>query len=152
MKDKVMEYSYAMFHIREVVGRSQMLFKVSVLKRFSNFTGKWQCRSLFLMNLWSWKGQHFFKKRLQHKCFPVKFAEFLRAPFSTEQLRWLLLKSTNFLIFSAFFMISFSFKTYGFTNNHSFILFKWISIRQPNSRDWNSPNRDPSSASSLRAP
>ena len=31
------------------------------------------------------------KKRLWHRCFPVNFAKFLRTPFLTEQLRWLLL-------------------------------------------------------------
>ena len=31
------------------------------------------------------------KKRLWHRCFPVNFAKFLRTPFSTEHLRWLLL-------------------------------------------------------------
>ena len=31
------------------------------------------------------------KKRLWHRCFPVNFAKFLRAPFLTKHLRWLLL-------------------------------------------------------------
>ena len=35
---------------------------------------------------------NFIKKKLQHKCFPVKF---LGKPFSTEQLRWLLFKIRN---------------------------------------------------------
>ena len=35
---------------------------------------------------------NFIKKRLQHKCFPVKF---LRTLFSLEQLRWLLFKIRN---------------------------------------------------------
>ena len=30
-------------------------------------------------------------KTLQHRCFPVKFVKFLRLPFSTEHLQWLLL-------------------------------------------------------------
>ena len=34
---------------------------------------------------------NFIKKRLQHKCFPEKFAKFLRTSFFTEHLRWLLL-------------------------------------------------------------
>ena len=34
----------------------------------------------------------FIKKSLQHKCLSVKF---LRTPFSTEQLRWLLFKISN---------------------------------------------------------
>ena len=32
------------------------------------------------------------KKRLWHKCFPVNFAKFLRTPFLTKHLWWLLLK------------------------------------------------------------
>ena len=35
------------------------------------------------------------KKRLQHRCFPGKFANFLRTHFSTEQLRWLLLNKSR---------------------------------------------------------
>ena len=31
------------------------------------------------------------KKRLWHRCFPMNFAKFLRTPFLTERLRWLLL-------------------------------------------------------------
>ena len=32
------------------------------------------------------------KERLQHRCFSVKFAKFLKATLFTEDLRWLLLK------------------------------------------------------------
>ena len=32
--------------------------------------------------------------RLWHRCFPVNFSKFLRAPFLTEHLRWLLLNLT----------------------------------------------------------
>ena len=45
--------------------------KKGVLKNFANFTGKHLCWSLF----WN-----FIKNRLQHRCFPVKFAKFLRTP------------------------------------------------------------------------
>ena len=31
------------------------------------------------------------KKRLQHRCFPVKFVKFLKTPFFTEKFQWLLL-------------------------------------------------------------
>ena len=46
--------------------RTQMFFKIGIPKNFTNFTGK-------------------------HRCFPVKFAKFLRTPSFTEHLRWLLL-------------------------------------------------------------
>ena len=35
------------------------------------------------------------KKRLWHRCFPVNFEKFLRTPFFTEHLRWLLLEITR---------------------------------------------------------
>ena len=34
---------------------------------------------------------NFIKKKLQHRCFPVNFVKFLRIPFFTEHLRWLIL-------------------------------------------------------------
>ena len=51
--------------------RSQMLFKIGVLKNYANFPGKHLCRSLFLI-----RACNFVKKSLQHRCFPVKFAKF----------------------------------------------------------------------------
>ena len=36
------------------------------------------------------KARNFIKKRLQHRCFPVKFARLARTPFLTEHIRWLL--------------------------------------------------------------
>ena len=64
--------------------RSQMFFKIGVIKNFAYFS--W---SLFLIMC---QGQafNFVKKRLQNRCFPVKFAKFLKTPFFTEHLRWLL--------------------------------------------------------------
>ena len=44
--------------------RLQVFFKIDVLKNFAIFTGKHLC--------WS----------LQHRCFPVNIAKFLRTPFS----------------------------------------------------------------------
>ena len=35
------------------------------------------------------------KKRLWHRCFPVNFVKFLRTPFLTQHLRWLLLNQCN---------------------------------------------------------
>ena len=37
------------------------------------------------------KAYNLIKKRLQHRCFLVNVAKFLRSPFLIEQLRWLLL-------------------------------------------------------------
>ena len=48
------------------------------LKISQNSHGKHLCQSLL------------FKKRLWHKCFPMNFVKFLRTPFFTEHLWWLL--------------------------------------------------------------
>ena len=54
-----------------------------VLRNFGKFTGKHLCQSPFFSKV---AGLRFW-----HRCFPVNFAKFLRTPFSTEHLRWLLL-------------------------------------------------------------
>ena len=65
----------------------QVFLKISALQNFANSSGKhMRCETAALQAL------SFIIKRLQHKCFPVKF---LRAPFSTEQLLWLLFKISN---------------------------------------------------------
>ena len=38
---------------------------------------------------------NFIKNRPQHRCFPVRFANFLRTPLFTVHFRWLLLKIMN---------------------------------------------------------
>ena len=42
---------------------------------------------------------NFIKKRLQHSCFPVKFARFLRTPFFAEHRRWLFQSIFHFKVF-----------------------------------------------------
>ena len=71
-------------------GRLQIFLKIDFLKSFANFTGKHLCWSLFLKNLQA-EGLQLHKKRLRYVCFPVKLAKFLRTPFLTEHLQWLLL-------------------------------------------------------------
>ena len=65
--------------------RLQMFFKIVVLKSFANFTGKHLCWSLF-KNLQA-EDLQLHKKSLQHRCFLVKTAKFLRKVFLTEHLR-----------------------------------------------------------------
>ena len=51
--------------------RSEMFFKIGVLKCFAVFTGKHKCWCLFLIKFQTWKPA----KRLQHRCFPVNTAK-----------------------------------------------------------------------------
>ena len=62
-----------------------------VLRNFAKLTGKHICQSIFLMKLQASRPATLSKKRLWHRCFPVNFAKFLKTPFVTEHLRWLLL-------------------------------------------------------------
>ena len=62
--------------------RSHIFFKKGVLKNFANLTGKHVC----------------IKNRLQDRCFPMKFAKFLRTSFLTEYRQWLLLKLNIYML------------------------------------------------------
>ena len=69
---------------------SQILLNIGVLEIFANFTGKCLCWSLVFNKD---AGLQLYYKRLQHRCFPVKFVKLFRIPFFTEHLRWLLLEN-----------------------------------------------------------
>ena len=64
--------------------RSQMLFKIGVLKNYANFPGKHLCRSLFLI-----KACSLIKMSLQH-VFSCEICEILKTPIYIEHLWWLL--------------------------------------------------------------
>ena len=72
--------------------------KKAVLKEFANFTGKHRCWSLFLIKLQA----NFIKKRLQHRCFPVKFAKFLKTPVSKNIWEQLLLHCQRLILLHYF--------------------------------------------------
>ena len=63
--------------------------RCSVKKVFLEFSQNSQekhlCQSLFN------KVAGLLKRRIEHRCFPVNFAKFLRTPFFIEHLWWLLL-------------------------------------------------------------
>ena len=55
--------------------------RIGVLRNFTKFTGKHLCQSIFLNKVAGLRPVTLSKKRLWHRCFPVNFAKFLRAPF-----------------------------------------------------------------------
>ena len=66
-------------NLKAVVRRcSQMFFRMGVLTNFVIFTGTHLCWSFFLIK--------FIKKKLQHRCFPVKFVKFWRTIFKRTPL------------------------------------------------------------------
>ena len=68
-----------MFYYRS--SRPEVFYKKGVLKNFGKFTEN-ACARVSATLL---------KKRLWQRYFPVNFAKFLRTPFLTTHLRWLLL-------------------------------------------------------------
>ena len=74
------------------LSRSKVFCQKRVLRNFVKFIGKRLCQSLIFNKVAGLGPGTLSKKRLWHWCFPVNFAKFLRAPFLTEHLRWLLLK------------------------------------------------------------
>ena len=77
--------------------------KQGVLKNFANFTGKHLYWSLFLRKLQALLLVTI-KKRLQHKCFNVKFAKFLRTPILKNICEWLLLSVLHYFVIIASFL------------------------------------------------
>ena len=67
--------------------RSQMFFKIGVLKNFAVFIGK-----LFFNRVADFRPATILKKRLEHKCFPVNIAKFLRTPILKNICERLLLQ------------------------------------------------------------
>ena len=69
-----------------------MFDKIGVFTNVANFSGKYMRLSLFFSKAAGPQAGNFIKKRFQDSCFPGKLAKFLRTPFLTDHLRWLLLK------------------------------------------------------------
>ena len=77
--------------IRNRSSSPEVLCEKRVLRNFAKSTGKHLRQSLFFNKVAGLGPVTLLKKRLEHKCFPVNFAKFLRTPFFTEHLWWLLL-------------------------------------------------------------
>ena len=71
--------------------RSQIFFKIGVIKNFSNFTGKYLCWSIFLIKLQTWRPAALLR-RGSNTGVSLEIGEIFKNTFFTEHLWWLLLK------------------------------------------------------------
>ena len=62
-----------------------------VLRNFTKFIGKHLCQRLIFNKVAGLRPVTLLKKSLRHSCLSVNFVKFLRIPFSTKHLWWLLL-------------------------------------------------------------
>ena len=80
--------------------RLEVFCRKGALRNFEKFTGKQLCHSLLFNKVAGLRTVTLLKKRFWYRCFPANFSKFLKTPFITEHLRWLLLKApVNQLIF-----------------------------------------------------
>ena len=75
--------------------RPEVFCKKGVFRKFAKFKGKHLCQRLFFNKVAGMRPATLLKKNLWYRCFPLNFAKFLRTPFFTEHLWWLLLKVSN---------------------------------------------------------
>ena len=73
--------------------RPEVFYKKVVLRNFAKFTRKHLRQRVFFNKVAGLR--LFIKKGLWHRCFLVNFAKFLRTPFVTEHMWWLLLNTVN---------------------------------------------------------
>ena len=74
-----------------------MFCKKGGLRHLTKFTEKHLCQRPYFNKVADLRPETLLKKRLWHRCFPVNFAKFLRTPFLTEHLWWLLLRAPDFV-------------------------------------------------------
>ena len=75
--------------------RPEVFCKKGVLRNFAKFTGKHLCNSLFFNKVAGLRPATLLRNRPWHKYFSVNLAKFLRTPFLTEHLPWLLFSETQ---------------------------------------------------------
>ena len=59
---------------------TEVFCKECVLRNFAKFTGKQKCHSFFFNKVAAPELANLLKKRHWHRCFPVNFVQFIRAP------------------------------------------------------------------------
>ena len=87
----LLEKTLKCFNIQFRSSHLEVLCKKGVLRNFPKFTGKHLCQSVFFLMWFEAEAYNFILKKLWHRC-SENFAKFLRTPFLTEHLQWLLLK------------------------------------------------------------
>ena len=84
--------------------RAEMFCKKGVFRNFAKFTEKHLCQSLIFNKFAGLRPATLLKKRLWHRYFSVNFAKFLRTPFLTQHLQWLLLHGDVLLMYQQIYM------------------------------------------------
>ena len=122
LKHNYMTYSfllinsrYLVFEVSEAVvqvsSRSEVFCTKVIRKNFAKFAGKHLCQNLFFNKVADLRFVTLLKKRRRHRCFSADFTKFIRAPFFTKHLQWLLLKIISNIFTAKIFRIILNGKT-----------------------------------------
>ena len=88
---EALERPYKRNQMTSTSSRQEVFYEKDVLRNFTKFKGKHLCQSLFLNNVTGLRPATLLNKALGQGFFPVNFVEFLRTPFLTKHIWWLLL-------------------------------------------------------------
>ena len=66
---------------------TELFYENDIRRNFAKYIGKHLCHSLFLDKVAGLTPATLLKRKLRHRCFPVKFGKFLRTCFLKEHLR-----------------------------------------------------------------
>ena len=89
-------------HCKFRSSRPEVFRQTGILKNLSKFTEKHLCQSLFFNKVAGLMPATLSKMRFLHRCFPVNFVKFIRTPFFTEHLQWLLQTKVNLRLVNIF--------------------------------------------------
>ena len=88
---------YHHIKISEKFNEQKVFYKKIALKNFTTFTEKYLCSCLFFKKNAGLQACSFIKKRLQHSCFLMNIAKFLRTPVLKNICERLLLRVYPFM-------------------------------------------------------
>ena len=98
LSSKIILQNMPIFHAKRRIFKdhrnsySKMFCKRGALRKF---TRKYLHQGLYFNKVADLRPATLLENRLWHRCFPVKFAKFLRTAFLTEPLQWLLLRAAK---------------------------------------------------------
>ena len=109
--------------------RSQMFFKIGVLKNLAIFTRKHLCWSLFLIKLQAWRPLHFIEKETPTQVFFCEYCEIIENSFFIEHLLLIILFRNFYVMIELFGRFWIQNWYFSYFLCHCFVLFHNSSVK-----------------------
>ena len=143
VKEGLREWHIKIKHWGLRSSRPEVFCKKVVLRNFTKWKGKHVCQSLFFNKVAGLRPANLLKKRLWHRCFPVKFCEIFKNTFfyrtalvAASENSNLCVFSTDFTSFSVSFFLSLLITIFFFArcSRCYFINPRWSSLNHPSAK------------------